>query len=95
MPLTLQFTLDGDLTAARSDEDDRAQWRNTALIVRHDPVLQLVAMGHGAEPAAMLEIARVCGADVMLVSPQGSLVEDAREGLSAEFSASSAASTDW
>jgi xanthine dehydrogenase accessory factor len=76
VPLTLQFTLDGDLTAARSDEDDRAQWRNTALIV---------------------STIRSCGWSSwgMARSPQGSLVEDAREGLSAEFSASSAASTGW
>ena len=77
-PLTLRFTGNGDLIAARSSEGDRTQWRDTAFLVRHDPVLQLVVMGHGAEPAAMLDIARVYGADVMLLSPQGSLVEDAR-----------------
>jgi len=83
-PLALQLTLDGDLVAARSDEDDHTQWRDTVFVVRHDPVLRLIVMGHGAEPAAMLDIARAYGADVMLLSPQGSLVEDAREkGMSA------------
>jgi xanthine dehydrogenase accessory factor len=84
-PLTLRLAQDGDLVAARSDESDRTQWRDTAFIVRHDPVLRLVVMGHGAEPGAMLDIARAYGADVMLWSPQGSLVEEAREkGMSAE-----------
>ncbi len=83
-PLTLQLTQDGDLVAARSDVDHCTQWRDTAFIVRHDPVLRLVVMGHGAEPAAMLDIARAYGAEVMLLSPQNSLVEDAREkGMSA------------
>ena len=85
-PLTLRLKVDGGLVAARSDKDDRTQWHDTAFIVRHDPVLRLVVMGHGAEPAAMLDIARAYGADVMLVSPQGSLVESAREkGMPAEL----------
>ncbi len=85
-PLTLRLILDGDLTAARSDEDDRTLWRDTAFIVRHDPVPRLIVMGHGAEPVAMLDIARAYGADVMLLSPQGSLVEVAREkGMSAHL----------
>ena len=85
-PLTLRLMVDGSLVAARSDRGDRTQWHDTAFIVRHDPVLRLVVMGHGAEPAAMLDIARAYGADVMLVSPQGSLVESARErGMPAEL----------
>jgi len=85
-PLTLRLTASGDLVAARSEEGDRTQWHDTAFIVRHDPVLRLIVMGHGAEPAAMLDIARAYGADVMLVSPQGSLVESAREkGMPAEL----------
>ncbi|MDJ0276218.1 XdhC family protein [Sphingomonas sp. 2R-10] len=84
-PLTLQLTVDGGLVAARSDKDDRTHRRDTAVIVRHDPVLRLLVMGHGAEPAAMRDIARAYGADVMLLSPQVSLVEEAREkGMSAE-----------
>ncbi len=84
-PLTLRLTIDGDLISACSAEDDRTQWRDTAFIVRHDPVLRLVVMGHGAEPAAMLDIARASGADVMLLSPQATLVHDARQaGISAE-----------
>lgn len=84
-PLTLRLTVDGDLVAARSDESDRTQWRDTVFNVRHDPVLRLIVMGHGAEPAAMLDIAHAYGADVTLLSPQGSLVEDVREkGMSAE-----------
>ncbi|RKE42758.1 MULTISPECIES: XdhC family protein [unclassified Sphingomonas] len=85
-PLTLRLTLVGDMTAARSDEDDRTQWHDTAFIVRHEPVLRLVVMGHGAEPAAMLDIARAYGAEVVLLSPQNLLVEDAREkGMPAEL----------
>jgi xanthine dehydrogenase accessory factor len=85
-PVTLRLTIDGDLVAARSHEGDRTMWHNMAFIVRHDPVLRLLVMGHGAEPAAMLDIARAYGADVLLLmSPQLSLVEDARQkGLSAE-----------
>lgn len=84
-PLTLRLTVDGDLVAALSDEDDHTQWRDTVFVVRHDPVLRLIVMGHGAEPAAMLDIAHAYGADVTLLSPQGSLVEDVREkGMSAE-----------
>lgn len=85
-PLTLQLTLDGNLAAAHADQDDRTQWRDTVFVVRHDPVLRLIVMGHGAEPAAMLDIVRAYGADVTLLSPQGSLVEDARaKGMAAEL----------
>jgi len=83
-PLTLQLTVDGDLLASRSHENDLTQWRDTVFIVRHDPILKLIVMGHGAEPVAILDIARAYGANVALISPQGSLVKDAQEkGMSA------------
>lgn len=85
-PITLHLSLDGAIGAARSRDSDRTLWRKKVFSVRHDPVLRLVVMGHGAEPAAMLDIACAYGADVMLLSPQASLVEDARrKGLSADL----------
>ena len=85
-PVTLHLWLDGTVVAARSRAGDRTLWRDTIFSVRHDPVLRLVVMGHGAEPTALLDIARAYGADVMLLSPQDSLVEDAREkGMSADL----------
>ncbi len=77
-PVTLHLWLDGTVVAARSRADDRTLWRDTIFSVCHDPVLRLVVMGHGAEPTAMLDIARAYGADVTLLSPQASLVGDAR-----------------
>ncbi|RXD07459.1 XdhC family protein [Sphingomonas sp. UV9] len=83
-PVTLHLSLDGTTVAAGSRDGDRTRWRDTIFSVRHDPVLRLVVMGHGAEPAAMLDIACAYGADVRLLSPQASLVEDTRrKGLSA------------
>lgn len=85
-PLTLRLTRDGNLTAARAVDGDATVWDEATFVVRHDPVLRIVVMGHGAEPAAMLAIARAYGADATLFSPQASLVEDARQqGFTAEL----------
>lgn len=85
-PVTLHLSIDGAIVAARSRDGDRTLWRDTIFSVRHDPVLRLVVMGHGAEPTAMLDIAGAYGADATLLSPQASLVEDARRrGLSADL----------
>jgi len=85
-PVTLHLSLDGTIVAARSREGDRTLWHDTIFSVRHDPVLRLVIMGHGAEPAALLDIACAYGADATLLSPQASLVEDARrKRLSADL----------
>lgn len=84
-PVTLYLTIDGTLWAAPAVEDDRTKWHDAVFVVRHDPVLRLIVMGHGAEPAAMLDIARAYGAEVMLLSPQASLVEEAqKKGIAAE-----------
>jgi xanthine dehydrogenase accessory factor len=48
-------------------------------------MLRLVVLGHGAEPLALLGIARAYGAETLLLSPQASLIEAARElGMDAD-----------
>ena len=85
-PVTLHLTLDGGLWVAAAGEDDRTMWHGAMFAVRHDPGLRLIVMGHGSEPAAMLDIARAYGADVMLFSPQASLLQEAREkGIAADL----------
>ncbi len=85
-PITLRLTRDGNLTAARAVDGDATAWDEATFVVRHDPALRIVVMGHGAEPAAMLAIARAYGADATLFSPQASLVDDARQqGFAAEL----------
>ena len=85
-PATLSLTIDGAISAGAAGDADRTAWHEDAFVVRHDPLLRLVIMGHGAEPPAMLDIARAYEAETLLLSPQASLVEDARQkGFAADL----------
>ncbi|QJU58395.1 XdhC family protein [Sphingomonas sp. AP4-R1] len=69
----------GSLTVREAAEEDCTRWLGPAFLARHDPDLRLVVLGHGAEPMALIAIARAYGAQTLLLTPQTSLLEDARQ----------------
>lgn len=77
-PVTLRLSRSGDVVAARAARMDAAGWSGEDFRVRHDPDLRLVILGHGAEPMALQDIAAAYGAETFILSPQASLVDDAR-----------------
>ena len=77
-PLKLQLSSTCPFAASEAAEVDRTGWTGHDFLARHDPQLQLVVLGHGAEPGALLQMAEAYGAETLLFSPQASLVEEAR-----------------
>lgn len=77
-PVTLSLSRAGALVAARAARMDAAGWTGEDFRVRHDPDLRLVILGHGAEPMALHDIAAAYGAETVILSPQASLVDEAR-----------------
>ena len=69
--------LGSDGTIAPID-DAPAGWDGDAYIVRHDPDLRLLIVGHGAETLALTRQALSYGARVDLLSPDAAIVAEAR-----------------
>jgi xanthine dehydrogenase accessory factor len=77
-PLKLHLSRGGRLTASEAEQSDRTGWTDHAFLARHDPRLRLVVLGHGAEPGALIDMAEAYGAEILLFSPQASLVDEVR-----------------
>lgn len=83
-PVCLLLSLTGGIAVSDEPGEQMTGWHETAFQVRHDPPLRMVIMGHGAEPGALTDVALAWGAEVVLLSPQEALVEDAQaRGVSA------------
>jgi len=78
-PVMLNLSEEGTVAAYEAlGTDVTSGWIGHSFLVRHDPPLRLVVMGHGAEPMALLKIASAYGADTFLLSPDSTLIEHAR-----------------
>ncbi len=77
-PLKLRLSSSCSFAASEAAEADRTGWAGHDFLVRHDPQLRVVVLGHGAEPVALLQMAEAYGAETLLFSPQASLVDETR-----------------
>lgn len=77
--VSLLFSESGGLNAVRSSATDRTGWRADGFLSRHDPGLRLVVLGHGAEPGALLRLAKGIDAEGLLLSPDAVCVAEARQ----------------
>lgn len=76
----------GELCAEESSPPDRTGWTAKGFRSRHDPALRLLVFGHGAEPGALLRLAKGIDAEGLLLSPDATCVAEVRElGFSAEL----------
>ncbi len=75
-PLGLDLSSDGGIAIGAAVGTG---WIDGAFHVRHDPDARIAILGHGAEPGALLAVARAYGAETLMLSPQDTLVETARE----------------
>jgi len=75
LPLGLRLSSDGGIAVCPAIATG---WVGSNFTVRHDPDPRIAILGHGAEPAALLAVARAYGAETLLLSPQETLVEAAR-----------------
>lgn len=74
----------GSLVASEAALRVSTGWDGDTFRVRHDPNLRVVILGHGAEPMALHDLAAAYGADPLLLTPQESLIDEARaRGISA------------
>ena len=81
--VSLELGLDGSIRLAA--EESPTGWANNGFIIRHDPALRIVIVGHGAETTALAFQARLYGASVQVLSPDTELVAKLRsEGIAAE-----------
>jgi xanthine dehydrogenase accessory factor len=76
-PVLVTLDEKGPLVARRARNGEGTGWTNDRFMVRHDPTLRIVVMGHGTEPIALLRTAGACGAEAVLLSPDGRLVDEA------------------
>jgi len=84
-PLALRLSLAGDLSASPAADGEGTPWNGADFEVRHEPVLKLVVLGHGAEPEALLRVAQAYGADATMLSPDLDCVARAEDlGFPAE-----------
>lgn len=54
--------------------DAAAGWSKDGFVVRHQPALRIVIVGHGEEPRALAAQATAFGADTLVLSPDSALV---------------------
>lgn len=73
-PVSLSLGLDGTLSLQPVGLEPGDRWLNESFIVRHDPELRLVIVGHGAEPRSLARLGSSYGAEIMVLSPDAELV---------------------
>nr|WP_243395625.1 XdhC family protein [Sphingomonas oleivorans] len=74
-PIRLALGRDGLLAVSPASDDRPAGWDGDHFVVRHDPELRIVILGHGAETEALAALACRYGADVVILSPDETIVE--------------------
>ncbi|WP_196805657.1 XdhC family protein [Sphingobium indicum] len=77
-PVAVSLTTGGQFDIAAAAAGDRTCWQDSRFVVRHDPALRLVVIGHGAEPGALLRLALAYGAEALLLSPDSRCIDDAK-----------------
>ncbi|MGP7796747.1 XdhC family protein [Sphingomonas sp. CLY1604] len=75
-PLGLRLTRDGGIDIDAADRG--TGWAAGGFHVRHDPDPRVAILGQGAEPLALLDVARAYGAGTLLLSPQEAIVAEAQ-----------------
>ena len=73
-PAALRLTKDGSL---RLHEGLSAGWTGDIFVVRHDPDLRVIIVGHGAEPLALARQVLAFGAEALVLSPDAILLDQA------------------
>jgi xanthine dehydrogenase accessory factor len=69
-PVELRLGTNGSAGLGDSAGDTGvSSWCDETFIVRHDPELRVVIVGHGAEPVALARLAATFGAEVEVLSP--------------------------
>lgn len=68
-PVCLALGLDGSISLGQPSEVE-----SDTFLVRHDPDLRLVIIGHGAEAIALARLGLAYGAEVLALSPDADLV---------------------
>ncbi len=76
-PVELALTGDGDVSLIQ-ETDLRSGWHHGAFVVRHEPDMRIIVIGHGAETVAMADLARAYGAQVEVFSPDADIVTAAQ-----------------
>lgn len=82
----------GTVAAERYSECDGG-WLGDRFVVRHDPELRIVIIGHGAETEALAALASRYGAEVLVLSPDETIVENSRKLGARAWSLKTAART--
>ncbi|SHM45783.1 xanthine dehydrogenase accessory factor [Sphingobium sp. YR657] len=78
-PATLVLPPDGSLAVRPWVNGEATGWADGRFLVRHRPTMRVVALGHGAEPVALMRVAVAYGAEATVLSPDAGVVEDAWE----------------
>ncbi len=81
-PVALSAGLDGSL---RVTDGPLEGWDGDVFTARYEPDLRIVIAGHGAEALALMRQAQAYGADVIVLSPDAAIADQAgRQGMSAQ-----------
>lgn len=74
VPVALVIGRDGRLVTEPATSIASSGWSGELFVVRHDPDLRLMILGHGAETEALARLASVYGAAVAVLSPDPDIV---------------------
>lgn len=82
-PVSLQLGLDG--AVLMQTEGSQTGWTDDGFVVRHDPALHILIVGHGMETIALAHQAHLYGASVQVLSPDAEQIAALRAaGIEAE-----------
>ncbi len=77
VPILLQMALDGTFAVREAKAGEETGWAGADFLVRHDPNLRLLVIGHGEEVSALATLAITHGATVEIFTPDAALLERA------------------
>jgi xanthine dehydrogenase accessory factor len=76
-PVRMSIGLSGRLDVHAGPDPEACGWAGDTFNLCHRPPLRLIVAGHGAEMPASARVARSCGAEVELLSPDDEIVDAA------------------
>ncbi|OYV35170.1 MAG: hypothetical protein B7Z81_09065 [Acidocella sp. 20-61-6] len=75
--VALLLDLEGGMTVRPARSDDVTGWHSNQFLARHEPNMQLIIAGHGAETLALTRLGLSYGAEILVLSPDKDLLDTA------------------